>query len=179
MSAFEYIFTFYGLLLGLAAANVATGFADKWRDRRQITVGVCTPLIAVIVLLGAMNLWLQFWNTREAAEIGAWHMIRLTGVALPYVFLSRAMFPGAGVATSLEDHYLEHRRLMLLALATSPTVSMIATTILQGGLRADWTTIWLGLRIAAPLLLIPFTGRRTHRVGLAAMVLLLLIGLFR
>ncbi len=28
MGGFEYLFTFYGLLLGLAVANVATGFAD-------------------------------------------------------------------------------------------------------------------------------------------------------
>lgn len=69
MSAFEYLFTFYGLLLGLAAANVATGFADMWRDRREIAVGVCTPLIALIVLLGAMNLWLSFWRAREAVTL--------------------------------------------------------------------------------------------------------------
>ena len=58
MSAFEFVFTFYSVMLGLAAANVATGFADMWRDRRAVEVGVCAPLLAVIVLVGTMNLWL-------------------------------------------------------------------------------------------------------------------------
>lgn len=124
MSAFEYLFTFFGLLLGLAAANVATGFADIWRDRRQTTVGICTPILALCMLLGAMNLWLRFWNSRDAMTLDAWHLIWVTCLALPYVFLSRGMFSGAGGATSLEAHYLAHRRVMLAALARpSPGVS--------------------------------------------------------
>jgi hypothetical protein len=178
LSAFEYVFTFYGLLLGLAAANVATGFADMWRDRRQVAVGVCTPLIAMIVLLGAMNLWLRFWASREMDAPGAWQMISFAGLALPYVFISRAMFPGAGGATSLEDHYLEHRRVMLLALATPPIVSLV-TGALTTGLATEWSTIWVGLRVVAPLALLPFGGRTANRLGLAAIVLLLVIGLFR
>ena len=179
MSAFEYVFTFYGLLLGLAAANVATGFADMWRDRRQVAVGACTPLIALIVLLGAMNLWLRFWANREMETPGAWQLISFAALALPYVFVSRAMFPGAGGAASLEDHYLDHRRVMLLALATPPTVSLISTATLGGGLTLDWSTVWVGLRVAAPLALLPFSGRLLNRLGLAAIVLLLIAGLFR
>ena len=53
MSAFEFLFSFYGLLLGLTLAEIA--------------VGVCAPVVAVIVLLGAMNLWLSFRGAREAA----------------------------------------------------------------------------------------------------------------
>ena len=94
--SFEYLFTFYGLLLGLAAANVATGFADMWRDRREIAVGVCAPLVAVIVLLGAMNLWLSFRGAQEAATLDGWRVISVAGIALPYVFIRRAMFPGVG-----------------------------------------------------------------------------------
>ncbi|MDZ4362203.1 hypothetical protein [Brevundimonas sp.] len=178
MSAFEYVFTFYGLLLGLAAANVATGFADMWRDRLQVAVGVCTPLIAFIVLLGVMNLWLRFWANREMDSPGPWQMIGFAGLALPYVFISRAMFPGAGGATSLETHYLEHRRIMLLALATPPIVSLV-TTALTTGLAAEWSTIWVGLRVLAPIALLPFGGRTANRIGLAAILGLLVMGLFR
>ncbi len=179
MSAFEYLFTFYGLLLGLAAANVATGFADMWRDRREIAVGVCTPLIALIVLLGAMNLWLSFWDARDVVTLTGWRMISVAGIALPYVFISRAMFPGAGGATSLEEHYLAHRRVMLIAMAVPPVVSMATTALLNDGLAVSWNTVWLGLRIIAPLALLPFAGRTAHRVGLGIMVALLVVGLFR
>ena len=125
MSPYEYLFTFYGLLLGLAVANVATGFADMWRDRRRVSVGVCPPLFALIILLGAMNLWLRFWAMRDTMEFNAWALINMTGVALPFVFLSRAMFPPEGAVQSLEDHYLEHRRVLLIVFAISPIFSLI------------------------------------------------------
>lgn len=179
MSAFEFLFSFYGLLLGLAAANVATGFADMWRDRREVAVGVCPPLFALIILLGAMNLWLRFWGMRDVVEFGVWPLINLTGVALPFVFLSRAMFPSPGQAASLEDHYLEHRRLLLAIFAISPVFSLINAGLVTRTLALDWSTIWVLLRIAAPLALIPFGSRIVQRVGLAGLALLLIAGLFR
>lgn len=108
MSAFEYVFAFYGLLLGLAVANVVTGFADMWRERNVVAVGVCTPLIAGIVLLGVMNIWLRFWISADTLVLTAWQLIGIVAMSLPYIFISRAVFPVAG-GTSLEDHYLSHR----------------------------------------------------------------------
>ena len=47
MSDFEYIVGFYALLLGLAVANVAIGFADMWRERERIgdrlVPAACSP----------------------------------------------------------------------------------------------------------------------------------------
>jgi hypothetical protein len=179
MTPFEHLFSFYGLLLGLAAANVATGFAETWRDRRHVAIGVCGPLIALIVLLGAMNLWLSFWAIRESVDLNGWRMIGVAGIALPYVFISRAMFPGAGGAASLEEQYFGHRRVMLVALATSPVVSMLTNLLLNHGLQANWNTLWLAMRAAIPLALLPFSNRTANRLGLGAMVIFLLVGLFR
>ena len=64
MNAFDYLFSFYGLLLGIAVANVAIGFADMWRDCEKIQVGGCPPLLCGIVLLGGMNVWLTMWHIR-------------------------------------------------------------------------------------------------------------------
>ena len=151
---------------------------DQKKASIQIAFASMFTLIALIVLLGAMNLWLRFWASREMDAPGAWQMISFAGLALPYVFISRAMFPGAGGATSLEDHYLEHRRVMLLALATPPVVSLV-TGALTTGLATEWSTIWVGLRVLTPLALLPFKGRSVNRIGLAAIVILLVIGLFR
>ena len=146
MSGFEFLFSFYGLLLGLATANVATGFADMWRDRRQIEVGVCAPLFALIVLLGTMNLWLRFWAQREVIQFDAWTLINMTGVALPFVFLSQAMFPAVGETRSLEEHYLAHRRVLLVVFAVSPVFSLINAAFVTRSLVLNWSTIWVALR---------------------------------
>lgn len=179
MSAFEYVFTFYSVMLGLAAANVATGFADMWRDRRIVSVGVCAPLLALVVLVGVMNLWLRFWTSREVVEVGPWQLINLLGMALPFVFVSRAMFPGAGDEPSLEAHFMRHRRVMLLALAATPAVSLIWYVALAGGLKATWSTTWVVLRMTLPLALLPFNGLTANRIGLGAIAAWLVVGLFR
>lgn len=165
-------------MLGLAAANVATGFADMWRDRRATEVGVCAPLLGLIVLVATMNLWLRFWKSWNGVEVGAWALITLVSFALPLVFLSRAMFPGAGGESSFEEHYFLHRRVMLVALAATPGFSLVWYAA-QGILTPEWPSIWLALRFVAPLALIPFAGRMTNRLGLAALLIWMLVGLFR
>jgi len=178
LSAFEYVFTFYSVMLGLAAANVATGFADMWRDRRAVEVGVCAPLLAVIVLVGTMNLWLRFWSNWSEVEVGPWQLITLVSLALPFVLISRAMFPGAGGEPSLEAHYFRHRRVMLLALAATPGVSLV-WYVAQGTLAVEWSTVWLAARLLAPLALLAFPGRLINRLGLAAIAVWVIVGLFR
>ncbi len=133
MDSFDYLFSFYGLLLGIAVANVAIGFADMWRDCGKIAVGYCPPLLGVIVMLGGMNVWLTMWHLRGAATVDAWQMLAATGVAMPYVFISRAMFPGAERETerSLEEHYLRHRRLILLVLVAPPVASIVSKILLD------------------------------------------------
>lgn len=178
LSAFEYVFTFYSVMLGLAAANVASGFADMWRDRRAVAVGICAPLLALIVLVATMNLWLRFWSNRDFVDVGPWQLIALVAFALPLVFLSRAMFPGAGGETSLEEHYFQHRRVMLAALAVTPAASLAWYAAIDG-LKLEWSTIWLGVRLLLPLALIPFASRLVNRIGLGAIAVWVLVGLFR
>ncbi len=40
MGGFDFLFSFYSLLMGLAVARVATGFADMWRGRKTMVIGV-------------------------------------------------------------------------------------------------------------------------------------------
>jgi hypothetical protein len=178
---FVYLFSFYGLLLGIAVANVAIGFADMWRDSEKIAVGTCPPLVASSVLLGGMNVWLEMWHTRPYVIVDGSQMLAAAAISLPYVFVSRAIFPSADdqQERSLEEHYLKHRHLILILL-TLPTVVSVGSHILLDGVRyIGWEAWWVAARIAAPLALFPFPQRNVQRVGLAALNVLQLIGLFR
>ena len=73
MGPFDYLFSFYGLLLGIAVANVAIGFADMWRDCEKIRVGNCPPLVASSVLFGGMNVWLEMWHSRPYLTVDGIH----------------------------------------------------------------------------------------------------------
>lgn len=179
MNPFDYLFSFYGLLLGIAVANVAIGFADMWRDCEKITVGTCPPLVASSVLLGGMNIWLQMWNTRPYLTVDGLQMLAAAAVSLPYVFVSRAIFPGIEdqPERSLEQHYLKHRRMILILLAIPPIVSVATHMTLDRVRYEGLDAWWAGARIAMPLLLLPFTHRNVQRAGLAALNLVQLVGL--
>ena len=181
MNAFDYLFTFYGLLLGIAVANVAIGFADMWRDCGKFAVGYCPPLLGVIVMLGGMHVWLTMWHVRSNVTVGAWQMLAATGVAMPYVFISRAMFPGAEreAERSLEDHYLRHRVLILLVLVVPPVVSLISKMVLDRVWAHGWDLEWITARILMPLILMPLASRNAQRAGLGVFAVLELSGLFR
>lgn len=181
MGPFDYLFSFYGLLLGIAVANVAIGFADMWRDSERIAVGTCPPLVASSVLLGGMNVWLEMWHTRPFVIVDGSQMLAAAAISLPYVFVSRAIFPGAEdqQERSLEEHYLKHRHIILVMLAV-PTIVSVASHMLLDGVRYQgWHAWWVAARIAAPLALLPFASQRVQRGGLVGLNLLQLVGLFR
>jgi len=163
VDGFEYIFTFYSLLLGMAAANVATGLADVWRDRRGITLGWFVPVLGFIVLVLLMRQWIAYWNARETLIMTPPRMIIAACVALPFVFVSRLIFPGSGNIASLDEHYFAHRRAILLGLAASPLAALVAGYINYGQAPSQWNATGVLL----PLALISFKGRVVNLVGLA------------
>lgn len=181
MEQFDYLFSFYGLLLGIAVANVAIGFADMWRDCEKVEVGACPPLLASIVLFGGMNVWLTTWQTRHDVNVSGWQMLAAAGISLPYVFVSRAMFPGQEKQPerSLEEHYLKHRILILAVMTAPPIVSVVSKLLLDDIHEYGWREGWMTVRVAIPLLLMPLRTRAAQRGGLAVFALLETIGLFR
>jgi hypothetical protein len=178
MNDFEYLFSFYALLLGLSVANVASGFGDMWRERHAMPIGLCTPLLGLVVLAGGMNIWVRFWHTQHDVRFSPWWLLSAVGVTIPFIFVSRAMFPASSEPRSLEDHYMEQRKVLLVAVTVPPCVSALSN-ILGGAFYSGWPAAWIILRIAMPLLLIPVNSRAVQRVGLALFVALLVAGMFR
>lgn len=179
MSDFEYVFSFYSLILGLAAAEVMFGFADMWRDRRRMKVGISTPLVAVAILLGVMNAWITFWTRRETLEMGPLSMVMAALTALPYVFISRIMFPRAEQGDSLETHFAEHRWLLLAGLAAPVIVSRLWGLLEEKGYPGGFAGFYFAARMMLPLALIPIRNPRVNQIGLGVLVLILLAGLLR
>jgi uncharacterized membrane protein len=144
-------------------------------------VGTCPPLLACIVLLGAMNVWLTTWQTRHDVGVSGWQMLAAAGIALPYVFVSRAMFPGEEKEPelSLEGHYLKHRVLILAMLTVPPVIGAVSRALLDDIHEYGFHEAWMTARIAMPLLLMPFRPRKLQRAGLGAFAVLELVGLFR
>ena len=186
MTGFEFLFSFYGLLLGLAVANVATSFADMWRDRNATPVGVAPPLLGLFILLAAAEQWASFWGARDALTMEPWEMLTSMGMALPYIFVSQGMFPREQRGwASLEAYYLAHSRVLMAVLTIPPLVSLgynLAFNPYGRALPAAEYIAYLagdyGLRLVVPGALLVFRRLWVHRVGIAVLCALTLYELF-
>jgi hypothetical protein len=124
--------------------------------------------------------WLQMWHTRPYVIVDGPQMIAAAAISLPYVFVSRAIFPGMeDPERSLEEHYLKHRKLILLLLAIPTAISIGSHIVLDHFRYVGWEAWWAAARITLPLLLLPFANRIVQRTGLVTLNAVQLIGLFR
>ena len=134
MSAFEALFAFYGLLLGLAIAGVVSGFGEQWRRRRGRPIGFLVPLLGFYVLLATSQQWLSFWGGRESLKLTPFSLFMSLAMALPYIFVAQVVFPVTdGEAGSGDHHYLADRRVFLGVLMLPLTLSLTYNLIAHGG----------------------------------------------
>lgn len=175
MSAFEALFAFYGLLLGLAIAAVVSGFGEQWRRRRGRPVGYLVPLLGIYVLLAASGQWLSFWDARGDLTLTPLNLFMCLAMALPYIFVAQVVFPVTDEeAGNGDDHYLADRRIFLGVLMLPLTFSF-AYNAIDNGVEGYWDhplepiLVWvLPLLVLAPL--IPVRRRGWHIAGLMLLI---------
>ena len=176
MTGFEFLFSFYSLLLGLAVARVATGLADNWRMRAKTSFGISTLLLGILVLLSVAQQWLSFWGARYVLTMGPWEVLTCMGMSLPYIFISQAMLPQEhDGCTDFDEHYLQNSRPLLLALLAPPTVSLAYNIAVQG---FGWYAIKYMLPLVVPIVLAFSIRRWLHHAGLSLLVVHVLVLMF-
>lgn len=184
MSEFEALFAFYGLLLGLAVANVTTAFADMYRSRGATRVGWTVPLLGLLILLSAGQQWISLFRAQGGMRLGVVEMFTCLGMALPYIFVSRAMTPTSPDARSLDQHYADHRITLLTVLMTPILISalfnIISVTQLQqwSGETVVGMLLYNGVRLLALVVMLVWSRpwvQRTGLIALAAYTVLLML----
>ena len=181
MSGFDFLFSFQSLLLGLAVARVATGFADMWRGRKDIVVGISPVLLGLLILFSAAHQWMSAWEARSVVTMGPWPILVSIGITLPYVFVSQAMLPREqDTWASLEDYYMAHSRVLVGVLLLPPLISLCYNFARGNFFGYSYARIAVALviRLGVPVLLICWQQRLVHRLGLAALTVTRIVGLF-
>jgi hypothetical protein len=123
--AFSFLFSFYGLLLGLAFAELASGFSRAWDDRKHRRIGVLAPLFAAVLLLDLITFWVNAWVYRELTEVTFELALTAAAVALLYYFASTLVFPKQGDFDSLDVHILQHRRTVVGCVVASNLLHVV------------------------------------------------------
>ncbi len=178
MSAFEFFFTLFGLILGLAVAVVIGGLSDLLRARNHIPIGRLTPMLAVVVLFDVAAAWISTWTGLSDVRVAHGPFFAALVVAGLYFFAASMVFPkDDGEWASLDDYYMGHRRAVLGSLLAAN----IGVVAIEAATAGRWMAIidhftrtgpasalwWLILTL---LLVVP--GRRFQGAGLGLLLLI-------
>mgnify|MGYP001606088730 CR=1 FL=1 len=178
MNAFEFFFSFYGLVLGLSVAAIATGAARAFKHRKTVAIGWKTPMLAVFAALDITTFWDAAWTNFSGAPYSYGLLVAGLVVAAVYFIAANLIFPEEGDAVqNLDAHFWTNKRAVLLLLMLANLFMGIATIVFdtpKGGLAltlAAYATI-----LVYPILVLP--AALTRRAWLFALTMGLHIALY-
>ena len=94
MTVFEFVFSLYSLLFGLAIAQVFAGFGNTLQERHKLKVGWLTPLLGLFVILDLTSFWEIGWQLRNFFQ-RPYFLVLIVCVLLAgiYYLAARLVFP--------------------------------------------------------------------------------------
>jgi hypothetical protein len=157
MSSFEFIFTLFGLVLGLALTEVLGGFARAVKRHGPAKLGLLTPVLSLFLLYEITDFWLDAWNVREAIPVEIESLLVCVVIAGLYYFACVLVWPEDGDPAwdDLDGWALSHKRQLLLSVFGSNLVTVagllaIGATGSQPSIFViGWMAVYFGLILAA------------------------------
>lgn len=133
MKGFEYVFSLFGLLLGLSITEILSGFSRVMKARRQVRLGWLTPLLGLLLMVDLISFWSNAWEIRDFVPSGFGTLIFAALIASVYYLASSMVFPLApGDWADLDDWYFEHRRQVIGAVALANALMILGMILLLG-----------------------------------------------
>jgi len=182
MASFEFLFTLFGLMLGLALTEVVGGFARGVKRRGPARLGSLTPLLSLFMAYEITDFWLFAWDMREVVPIGVPALIGSLVITGLYYFAAVLAWPDEGDPAwdDLDRWALEHKRAILLSVTASGLLAFGTELILHpapllGRTPAfyAWIVLYFGLLLFAAFA----PGRRTTIAAVALLLAMHLVGL--
>lgn len=128
MSAFEFFFSFYGLVLGLSVAVIATGLATAIQHRKKVQIGWLTPLLALFVCLDIASFWTNAWVALQHLPVSYGLFAASMVVALTYFIACSLVFPHQiADGDRLDDHFWANKRIVLVLMIVATLLGSIIT----------------------------------------------------
>ena len=176
MSAFEFVFSLFSLLLGLALATGLSGLAKALKVRHKIRIGWLTALLGLFVSLDLVTFWAYAWALKDAVP-PTFPILFYGFVATALYFIAAScIFPDEPDEwADLDAHFFRQRRIVLGG-------TFIANAMLLGAVIAllGLGPSWLSLRTLVvtwslfPLTLVAMLARN-RAVIMAALAWLILL----
>lgn len=178
LSQFEFFWAFYGLLLGLAVAELLSGFAALLRESAPPRLGVVTPLLGLQILVEMLANYVDAWGMARGAGVSLAELAIPTFIGLLYYVAAVIIVPRQLSDWASLDDYFDQRRkwivgTLLLANATV-SAALLPTWFERFGENGVWLGIW-GLQVGSLLgIYIFLLLTRSRRFSVVAILLLML-----
>jgi len=139
MSAFEFIFSFFGLLLGLALADGLGGLSRALKASHKVRIGWATILLAVFVSCDVVSFWMYGWGLRDALQLN-WPVL-FCGflVTATYYVAASLIFPDDPEEWGDLDRYFDKYHRKVLGGIMLCNVALMATIIGLAGTKGMFT----------------------------------------
>lgn len=178
MSKFEFVFSLFGLLLGLSLAEVLAGFAraieQRLRPGTAVRLGWRTPLLGAFVILDLLSFWMSAWLIRDLIAVSPRALLAITVFTGAYYFAARLVFPSAADAQPDFDAHFERVRGVVIGVMLALLLCQIGWYLSIPALTAKLVQPWalsMTLLLAALMLAgILVRHRSWSLVVLAALV---------
>ena len=132
MSPFELVFALFGLLLGLAIAEVLGGFARVLKLKRiggagsDVRIGWLTPLLGLLVILDQTSFWLTAYNMRDVIPANYATLIVVLAIVGTYYLASTLIFPDDPDEWRDFDHHYDRQNRFVLGAMLIANLAVLA-----------------------------------------------------
>ena len=130
LSHFEFLFSLYGLLLGLGIAELVNGFSRAYDKRKAQPIGWLAPGLGALLISDLLTFWFAAWRYRDF-EVTYHLTFAATTVGLLYYFAASQVFPREGSDESADDHAMPRRKLLALLILSINLVVFIVPTMFR------------------------------------------------
>src|SRR3954470_20696407 len=125
--AFDFVFSLFGLLLGLSLAEVLGGLARTLKQWRTVRRGGLSPLLGLLVMLDLTSSWALAWSLRESIPANFLTLVIGLFVTGLYYLAATLVFPDdASKWPDLDTYYFEHKRQVLGGILASRVLARAA-----------------------------------------------------
>ena len=119
MDSFNFVFSLFGLLLGLALAEVLGGFGAAIQERRKVKIGWLTPLLGLVVACDLTTFWSWAWVSRKVVSPAYLVLLGALVVTGLYYLAARLVFPhDRDEWPDYDVYYFGHRRWVIGGILT-------------------------------------------------------------
>lgn len=173
MTVFEYVFSLYSLLFGLALAQVFGGFGNTLQERHKLKVGWLTPLLGLFVIVDLTSFWEIGWELRGISG-RPYFLYLLGGVLLAGIYYSaaRLVFPrDFSEWPDFDDYYLRHKQWVIGGILLCNVVATAVVTAI--GSRFVHLPLGFANDLIYFVVLVALLSVRNKRTNIALLIMML------